>query len=275
MKKITIIGDSLGCGEWSSKLGKSLEGFYYREPTNKIETDSVSYHEVHPGVEHFLESDGHAVMNCSTGGSTNLTQLHFLEQSLMLRFPRHQFRFLNPDLIIWFYTEPMRDMVIFYGDHYFKGSNMHKDYVDQIKNRIEICGSDLKKINEEFIKISFENAERIYKSTKIPIILVEGLGMTHGIEKNYDIDLYKIENWVGRIVKSDVPMVVSSQIIEGLMEFMGQKFSTNQFEDLVSSSDKFISKFINNLDFPDAGHPSRHKHEELTKEIYESINWDW
>lgn len=108
MKKITIIGDSFGCGEWQTKDSAFLDGdFYYRDP---IWGFDQNYVETHPGLEHFLDKDGNACHNISSGGASNIHQLKRLASSLMIDHPRHEeSRFLNPDFIIWFFTEPLRD----------------------------------------------------------------------------------------------------------------------------------------------------------------------
>jgi hypothetical protein len=78
---ILIAGDSWGCGEWSG--------------TNN------PYHVTHLGLEHFLIEYGCSVINLSEAGSTNYTQAEKIKLELS---------HTKPDVIIWFQTDPMRDL---------------------------------------------------------------------------------------------------------------------------------------------------------------------
>jgi len=82
MKKILIGGDSWGCGEWTW-LSKRKYG--------------VS----HKGLEQYLCDDGFSVVNSSQGGSSNGKSIRRLAQQLEIG---------NYDYIIWFQSDPLRDL---------------------------------------------------------------------------------------------------------------------------------------------------------------------
>jgi hypothetical protein len=82
MKTILIGGDSWGCGEWAW-LSKRKYG--------------VS----HLGLEQYLVDDGFSVVNCSEGGSSNRNSIDRVARQLELG---------NYDHIIWFQSDPLRDL---------------------------------------------------------------------------------------------------------------------------------------------------------------------
>lgn len=270
MKKITIMGDSFGCGEWQTKDSAFLDGdFYYREP---IWGFDQNYVETHPGLEHFLDKDGNACHNISSGGASNLHQLKRLASSLMVDHPRHEeARFLNPDYIIWFYTEPLRDYPILLGDlpmHHNMG-----DVIDNILERINGHNYDIYKINDELIKISMEFAQRIHNATKIPFIIVESLGTTNNMEKDYTFCESKIDNWVGDMLGGrNLPVLSSSRVIKELNDKTISNIGYATIEKLLSDAEKFWLLLKDRSDFPDGGHPDRYHHEKLYNRIKKLIS---
>jgi hypothetical protein len=101
MKKILIIGDSWGSGEWDV-----IDGNY-----------QVS----HKGIEEYLRNDGHQVQNLSAGGSS----LHDIYHSLINE------NYKDFDLVFCFITDPLRNFRP-YGSHhlFFKKSITFENLVD-------------------------------------------------------------------------------------------------------------------------------------------------
>jgi hypothetical protein len=87
MKRIMILGDSWGRGEWAP--GKT------REPI------------LHGGTAQYLREAGHQVSNNSMGSSTNQTQLDRLGPE----HPNRHRSLLEAEVILWFFTDPLRDLV--------------------------------------------------------------------------------------------------------------------------------------------------------------------
>ena len=270
MKKITIIGDSFGCGEWQTKDSTFLSDgdFYYKTP---IWWFSQDYVETHPGLEHFLEEDGNVCHNISSGGSSNIHQLKRLASSLMIDHPRHEeSRFLNPDYIIWFFSEPLRDYPPINGNmplHHNMG-----DVIDEVSARINKHNFDIYKINDELIKITMEFAQKIYDATKIPFIIVESLGTTKEMEKEFSFCKYKINNWVGNMFDGiKLPILLSTRIIKELDDKTLSNIGYETIEKLLIGADDFYTLLKGRKDFPDGGHPNRDRHKELFNKITELI----
>lgn len=78
-KKICIIGDSWGCGEWGWKDGK--------------------YQCLHKGIEYYLKNDNYQVMNFSFGGASNLELFTHIQNKNLIDY----------DLILYIQTDPLRD----------------------------------------------------------------------------------------------------------------------------------------------------------------------
>ena len=76
MTDITIMGDSWACGEWDLK--------------QKL---------AHPGTEQYLRDAGHNVTSVAKGGACNREQTALMAES-------------KADVIIWFLTDPLRDLTI-------------------------------------------------------------------------------------------------------------------------------------------------------------------
>jgi len=121
-KKILIVGDSWGCGEWD------LQGDQYLV--------------THKGLEHFLSKE-HLVQNSSEPSESNIIAVDIIKKY-------HK----NFDTIIWVVTQPSRDFERF---NYFYGrsreifliADNNQPFIEQCKtaiyNRIEevhsLCGT--------------------------------------------------------------------------------------------------------------------------------------
>lgn len=79
--RVLILGDSWGCGEWSS--------------------DHRPYRVTHRGLEQYLTEYGCNITNLSKGGASNKEMLQILHSTLQ-RY--------NPQFVFWFQTDPMRDL---------------------------------------------------------------------------------------------------------------------------------------------------------------------
>ena len=84
-KRILISGDSWGCGEWGCD-------------------EYGNYRVLHKGLEDYLVSDGFVVNNVSMGGINNKESARNLKKELL----QNDSDFF--DLIIWFQTDPIRDL---------------------------------------------------------------------------------------------------------------------------------------------------------------------
>jgi hypothetical protein len=270
MKRITILGDSNGCGEWiMNPLNNNetlTENIFFRELISGREHRII---ESHPGLEFYLNEMGNACFNLSAGGNNNMKLLTDLEHSLLLRLPRHKPRFINPDYIVWILTEPLRDIVlvddIIYQDNYPK---YYKDLISIMrKNR-----NDIKELNLALLDYSFQVADKIYDITKIPFIIVEGLSVTYDLEKNYKFCHSKIDNWIGNIVGLTPPITATNQVFHLSQDFLEKNLKINQIDYIMEKYSEWVGVLNEHPDFPDKIHPSREKHKELAIKINEIIN---
>ena len=90
MARIIIAGDSWGCGEWDF---------------DPIETGHII---THKGIEQYFLDDGYAVVNLCKGGASN----NFAINSL-----RNYPNITDGDIILWFQTDPLRDLQPYDGFH--------------------------------------------------------------------------------------------------------------------------------------------------------------
>ena len=261
MFKVTIIGDSNGCGEWNLNWDKFIEkyGKYSRELFSGKDEYVI---ETPFGIDTYLNEIGYSCFNISFGNNTNIRSIIDLQQSLLLRLPRKNARFLNPDYIIWFLTEPLRDVRCL-------NYNLYEDdnYLNKVKNLIENSRS-LYELNKELLSYSFEEAEKTYQITKIPFIIVEGLTETFDLEKKYNFCSFVIKNWIGNIAGSKPPIISSNECLDNVVD----KLSNIIDDDVIENYKKWIELMKDENDFIDYFHPKREKHKQLSSEIDYIIN---
>ena len=82
MANIMIMGDSWACGEWGGR--DTPEG----------------YRVLHPGTQQYLREAGHRVITVAQGGASNRAQVDRVRPD----------RIRGIDRIIWFLTDPLRDI---------------------------------------------------------------------------------------------------------------------------------------------------------------------
>tara|TARA_B110000503_G_scaffold123221_1_gene188626 strand:- start:3649 stop:4389 length:741 start_codon:yes stop_codon:yes gene_type:complete len=123
--KITIAGDSWGCGEWQPLSSWDLNLASEKNTENLKKhfkgTDGI-YGVSHTGLQSYLEKDGHIVTNVSRGAGTN--------QNVLKDLPRDK-----QDLIFVFVTDSARE----YSDRnkFWKLDYTFEDYVNRHKKSIK------------------------------------------------------------------------------------------------------------------------------------------
>jgi len=114
MKTILIGGDSWGCGEWTqfseSKYGVS-----------------------HKGLEQYLVDDGFSVVNSAQGGSSNRNSISRVAQQLDHGVHDH---------IVWFQTDPFRDL------KYVTLNSLFISYQQVLDYHKELLNSSYKLLNQ-------------------------------------------------------------------------------------------------------------------------------
>lgn len=230
--RILMIGDSWGWGEFDAD-------------SQKLHFGQLS----HEGTSQYLLDIGHVVNNLCCPGDNNLRQLRFLEYEL----GKNEY-----DIIIWFVTEPLRNVYEFgpfpsSKDIWNYDYKLHKDY---------------ETILAIWFKLTFNNAQRIYDKFKIPFYLVGGICPIHPCIENYNfwIDHY---NWGQDIINLDQPYN-SAYHSRKFFEEYGQHLDAEktvkelklciQFENTMKNSTRMQSM-----------HPNRFEHKLLTDKIINTL----
>jgi len=272
MKKILIIGDSNGLGEWGQitpgpGVANNNDNTIFR-PYNQdkyLEGDSPKpFQLVYPGFGYFLELQGHATCNSSVGGAGNFEAIFRGEEALGLAPPFTSPTFYTPDVIIWMLTEPCRN----HKQDTTSGAaglwDLDKYYLKFSKTNK--CNS-IAELNEVLMKVAFDGAQAIYNKLKIPFILIEGWGETYGLESNYTFIKHIHKGWLQKILGKQIPLLTSWNSINDLKQLRPDLADTDEFKEEVNKYEEVINYMASSDDFPDNGHPGRTLHKKLAEEI--------
>lgn len=213
-KIIHIGGDSWGCGEWSH--------------------DSSSI--LHKGLEQYLLDDGYNVYNTSQGDSSNKDAIDRIIVSP------------SSDLLIWFQTDPMRDL---------------RPFVD-----IEINSY------EYVINLSARLLEQSYQrldTLGIPVYCIGGV-------TKLDLDKIKSYNNLIPIIPSAVEMLTPYRHPIFWKPGWTRKISRNidikclrEIHRHVISNEVFLSRACPEYFYPDGCHLNRHGHQKVYEVIKEIL----
>lgn len=164
MIRILIIGDSWARGEFSFDQDK---GHY------------VS----HPGIEEYLISEGLVIKNLSCPGDSNMRQLRLCYEELLKK---------PYDTILWFQTEPLRNIYQF--TPFPDSRDMWSYDSSQIKNK------SYDKILEEWFSWTYGKAQDIFDRFRIPFTIIGGMVPLHPLIKNYNFYNNLIWSWAEELV---------------------------------------------------------------------------
>ena len=219
MTKICITGDSWGCGEWGELNGE--------------------YQLLHTGLQHYLELDGHTVVNVSGPASSNLEAYQRLTNLNLDKF----------DYIIVFHTDPCRDYEIHdeyimfdktletYLAKYKEATTAQLERLNQIGRKIYIIGGD-SKLSEADIA-GYNNLQLLIPSV-IELLCPQ---FKHNFGRNYWLH-YLIDN--------------ASENRE-LINYIYDQWEL--YDIIMKSRDPLITHFFH----PDGGHANRNGHYEFYK----------
>lgn len=230
--KFLIIGDSWGIGEYA--IIKQL-----MTPVP------------HTGIDHYLQYHGHKVENISAGSASNFGQLRHcrtvLEQSDSV-----------PDYIIWFHTEPVRDIADTVID-------------DELDGPIQFpLINNYNDFDQAMQYMNYQNyvfAQTIYDQFQCPFIVVGGLGKLHSCIESFSFASYKIYSWAQEMLNlTDLPDNIFSRNRE--KEIVNQfKFTKDSIINAIDSSKRYQELLNNSTKFPDGLHPARSEYEILCHRI--------
>jgi hypothetical protein len=237
--KFFVMGDSWGVGEWEWK-GKIL---------HSVPDTGLDYH---------LLKLGHTVKNISAGSAGNFGQL------------RHAYYTLEEnsdyDYIIWFYTEPIRDIQQILIDDPDEGQRFFPKF------NINELDQSLHYILDEDHKY----AQMIYDRFNIPFIIIGGQCSVDLLDRSLPFVYDKIE-WLQELLELDFIPPLNSfgswQKLEKIFEHyqfdMKQYVLTHEVEldniKIIEDKAKLSDKF------PDSGHPSRQCFEQLAHRLVDML----
>jgi len=227
MSSFVISGDSWGCGEWC------VNG-------------PNGYGVVHNGLQQYLDETGHLTKNVAKGGSSNLDSVRRLKAELFIKS--------DYDYIIWFQTDPLRDLrpydksrfVTFTKiDDMLTSCSMLLNVTYTLLNNIGVpvhCIGGLSKLNIELMK-DYRNLIPMIPSVK---------------------ELYVPEHRHSNIAFSD------------WIKFIPRQFQ--DFDELISikhEDDHFFENPAHKIFFwPDGIHPNRYGHKIIFDKISDMLRLD-
>ena len=277
MKKILIVGDSNGLGEWGTvKSGPEVaNGNTIFRPYNQDKYLDLKYPKpfqlVWPGFGYYLETlFGHAVANHCFGGAGNFEAIFKSEESLGLAPPFTSSVFYNPDLIIWVLTEPLRNYTRVIKERVYASKaglcDLEKHFEASYKEGIDTV-STVAGLHRIMMKVAFDGAQRVFNETKIPWLLIEGWGSTLGLEKDYTFIKHIHKDWMKKIIGKEIPLITSWESINNITALRPDLAETEEFKNQINAYEELLDYMKESDDFPDHAHPSRELHKQLAEEI--------
>jgi hypothetical protein len=236
--KFFILGDSWGLGE-------------YRRVDGKLELVPDT------GLEFYLTQLGHSVTNISAGSASNFGQLR--DAYWRLRDAT------DYDYIIWFHTEPIRDIVETVIDDPVDGPIQYSDF-HNIKNYADA----LTYINERNYAYA---QDTIYNKFKIPFIVVGGVGRLEQSINKFSFAKYTIHSWMQELLNLNYELPRNQMIWNRWHEvFDTFNYSDRQYvvEEL-ESAEHYQGLLKQNPLFPDDMHVIGSEYEKLAVRLLEMI----
>lgn len=233
-----IIGDSWGLGEYS------------------IQNNIMSL-VANSGIDYYLATHGHTSKNLSVGSASNFGQLRHCRTLLESDIKQGEI-----DYIIWFHTEPIRDISDTIIDDIIDGPIQFPKF------------SQLESFDQAMAYINYQNyvfAQTIYDTYKIPFITVGGLGKIHNSIKEFTFSKHIIISWAQEILgSSELPDNVLSRDRE--KELISRlKFNHESIISVINQSQYYRELLSNSSEFPDGLHPCTDQYRKLTQRILSLI----
>ena len=234
--KFFIIGDSYGCGEWEIKS---------KSKTMTLVPDT--------GVDYYLKNLGHDTTNLSAGSACNFGQLRTAYWKLKEN--------CNYDYIIWFHTEPVRDIVEHIIDDPTDGLKQYPNF----KN-IKDYSVALKYINE--CNYAFAQ-DRLYAEFNIPFIVIGGVGRLEDSIDNFTFAKYKIYSWIEELLNINYKLPKNLNGWQRSKEVIDyfDLFDKQSVLDEITQAENYQRLLNLSSLFPDSVHPCREEYETLAYRI--------
>ena len=238
--KFFIIGDSWGQGEYPLTPNDDLSSI------------------PNTGLDFYLTQLGHTVKNNSKGGACNFGQL------------RHAYWTLKDsvdcdyDYIVWFHTEPVRDIVEHVIDDPVDGPIQYPEF------------SSIKDINQAMQYINECNyryaQDIIYQEFQIPFIVIGGVGRVEESIDRFEFARYKIYSWTEELLNLEYRLPRNQmrwhRWHEVFSTFSYDRAQTLEELDAVSNFQQLLKK---SPLFPDDMHVIRTEYEKLAHRLLEIV----
>jgi hypothetical protein len=237
-----ILGDSWGVGEYENQQG-------ILTPVDNT------------GIDYWLTKQGHSVKNISQGSASNFGQLRAAYWDLKKNS--------DYNYIIWFYTEPLRDII----------ETIMTNSVDCMTQYPDFTIEDFPKCNY-ITQQNLNYANKIFDEFNIPFIIIGGqCKIPKEIDKFKSIK-FKIDNWAAELLEIDriFPDYTwnSQHKIKSIIDYYKldeKQFVVDEIQNL-NTLEKIekLSKLSER--FPDNCHPGRNEYKLLVDKIIELVNND-
>lgn len=274
MSLICIYGDSNGAGEWGPVDNET--NIIYGEHPEKLKEFLFSDEEIksnhryavtHPGLQYYLtDTDKHCV-NFSHGGESNIGNINTLLESLYYGGTGRA-RVLNPDVIVFFITEPLRDLYNYSGSPDQKTTRKVREIVDRPHTSIE-------DLNYSLLKYSLDILQEISLKTNIPVITVDGWGKLRHTNTKYSF-LYSEQNWWQSYFNFYIPMITSLRTLEAIDDTLkGREIWNAEVRESYLIKYELLEKYLyskKDSTFPDAGHLHAEGYSKLADILLPVIN---
>jgi len=295
MKKILMVGDSNGFGEWGranfneTRYRKDYKPQRYVNP-------NVSYGCSHPGLTVYLDDLGYAMLNASIPAGSNFQALHQAEKILFLCHPfngnNNSVCFTNPDIIIWKLTEPLRDVRYYKeepadnplggGSRWYgpgntstrPNANTSWDYWRLLVEDAATKVRHLDDMNRLLMQIALDEMSGICNYLGKPLIIIEGLSSTLGLEVKCKHVI--IKDWFQRFLPGKMPIICSARMLDYSAKHLVEKEEWDWEQDRLNQMLAECAEYTDWLRqqperFPDNCHMSRNELKILAGEIDQVI----
>jgi hypothetical protein len=233
--KFFIFGDSWGVGEW-----RLQDGCHVSVPDT--------------GIDHWLRNLGHHCTNVSVGSASNFGQLRNTYWTLKENS--------DYDYIIWFYTEPFRDII----------ETVINDPEEAKIQYPEFDSSDFPRCSY-ITQQNLQYAQMIYDEFKIPFVVIGGQCPLPDEINKHTFCRHQIKNWPAELLDLDFDFPEYTWFAWSKFRQIFAHFNLNEKNFVLSESENLdkvsvIVKKSNDSDqFPDNGHPGRAQFKNLSHRV--------
>ncbi len=238
--KFFILGDSWGVGQYQLSNG-------LLQPVPNT------------GIDHWLKQMGHTVTNISAGSASNFGQL------------RHAYWTLKEnsdyDYIIWFYTEPFRDIIETVINDPEEAARQYPDF--------EISDfPECKYITEQ----NLHYAEMIYNEFSIPFVVVGGQCKLPKEIDDFVFCHHTVPNWAAELLDLDFEFPNYTWFSWSKFELIFKAFDINEKQFIIQEDSNLdavniiLKKSKDSSKFPDNSHPGSEQFRQLAQTIMRKLN---